>query len=324
MSLGWPVVLLLLAIPLGLVLVQRFRKKARHPQFVAEVAMLDSLAGYKQAQRRNTRLKRIETGLLCMMIIGFVLLVARPQIGLTNYSDEHSRDIVLCLDVSGSMEAYIPPALNALESIYRNNPSDRYSIVVFAGRGFTVLPLTRDPVAIQEKIELLREVYEHGNDSNYRFRSLPGYGTDVGEGVLTAVQRFDNLETHKSRNIILVSDLDQTGGDFDRDNKNYLDKISLVPQNRINMFILQTPLEYLFATSPQRIIATSGAQVYKIDETNAEESATQLLPHIFSQALNTTTVVSKNQADYPYYILMAVGIIAAAWTVVVALRWRYT
>ncbi len=323
MSIKWPVLLLLLLVAVGVMLVRRFRNKKFPPVFVGESSVLTKLPSYQKASRRAIRLRRVERVLLAGMLIGLLLVAARPQAILTSYNQQKSRDTVLCLDVSGSMKEYIPLALNTLEQVYKQNPTDRYSIVVFGSRAITVLPLTRDQIAIQQKIDMLREVYEKDNDPNYRFRSIPGYGTDVGEGVLTSVQRFNDLKTYKTRNIILVSDLDQTGGDFDPESQKYLDKIGLVPKNRINFYVLQPPLEYKFATSPQRIMAASGGQLFKIDENNAQASARQLLDQIFAQILNTTIVTGKNEADYPYLVLGTTTVIAFAWTIVVFLRWRY-
>lgn len=322
MSLAWLPMLLLVLFPVVVLVVRRFRPVTRRPQFVAEAVSLTSLPSYERRMRRAKRWRRIERGLLVALGLLFLLVATRPQIPLKSYDNEKSRDIVLCLDVSGSMEPYIEASLNTLQSIYQQNPSDRYSIVAFASRPVTVLPLTRDSVAIEQKIELLREVYVKGNDKNYQFQSLVGYGSDIGSGVQEAVQRFDNLETHKSRNIILVSDLDHWDDNPDRDA--YLDKINLVPQNRINMFIMQTPLEFEYASAPNQIVAVSGAQLYKIDEGDSEQSTKQIIAQIFAQALNTTTVVSKNYGDYPYPVLAVLVACCTVWTLVVMLRWRRT
>jgi len=326
MSLKWPLLTLLLGlIPVLALLVRRFKKHPKRPQFVAEAAGLEKLADYKKTVSRSKRFRLAETAMLVVIVAGFAVLVGRPQVAVTSYNQESSRDIVLCLDVSSSMEKYVPFAIDALESIYKQNPSDRYSIVVFAGRSATVLPLTRDPVAIQQKIDLLREVYAEREDTDtasLNFKDLPGYGSDIGEGVLGAVNRFDDLETYKSRNIILVSDLDQVGGYYDNEGKEYLDKVSLVAQNRINMFILRTPAQYGFATSPEQIIAVSGAQVYEVDKNNIDDSAKQLLPQIFTQVLNINNVASVTKADYPYITIIVVAVAGLIWTIIVARRWR--
>lgn len=323
MSLRWPLALLLLAIPLALVAARRFRRKRSRPVFIGESSTMAALPSYRNMAKRTMRLRWIEGVAIVLILIGLLLLLARPQAVVTSYDQEKSRDTVLCIDVSGSMESYIPLALDTLEQIYKQNPTDRYSIVLFAGRGFTVLPLTRDQVAIEQKIDQLRDVYVEGNDPNYAFRSLSGYGTDIGEGLLTSVQRFDDLKVHKTRNIVLMSDLDQVGGDFDPEGEHYLEKAALIPKNRINLFILQPTPKYTYATSPQQIVGVTGAQLFKIDETNSQDSAKELLNQIFGQILNTHTVTSLNEADYPYLVLGGLGLVSLMWTGLVLWRWRY-
>lgn len=324
MSVEWPLAVLLVLLPLVILAYRRLRKPNQKPRFVAESATLQKLPSYKKITKRAKRMQRIERLLLALLMLGLAFVVARPQAVITSYDQEKSRDTVLCLDVSGSMKEYIPLALNTLEQVYKKNPTDRYSIVVFGSRAYTMLPLTRDQTVIQQKIDLLRDVYEKDNDPNYQFRDLPGYGTDIGEGVLAAVQRFDNLKTYKTRNIVLVSDLDQTGGDFDQNSTKYLEKIGLVPQNRINMFILQPAPEYSYATSPQQIVGVSGAQLFKVADSNSKESAQKLLDQIFAQIVNSNAVARKNHADYPYLALAFVATILTLWTMVVAVRWRRT
>lgn len=323
MPLRWPAVLILLVVPLAIAVVRRFRRKRSLPLFVGESSTLAALPSYRKMLKRATRLSRVEWVIVVLILAGLLLLVARPQSVVTSYNQEKSRDTVVCIDVSGSMEPYIPMALDTLEQIYKQNPTDRYSIVLFAGRGFTVLPLTRDQVAIQQKIDKMRDVYVKGDDPNYAFRSQSGGGTDIGEGLLTSIQRFDDLKTYKTRNIVLMSDLDQTGGDYDPDGSHYLEKAALVPKNRINLFILQPPPEYEYATSPQQIVGVTGAQLFKIDKTNSQDSAKKLLDQIFGQILNSHTVTSLNEADYPYAVLGGLGLITLVWTALVLWRWRY-
>ncbi len=322
MSLAWPIALLAACLPLFFVAYKRLRPKARKPQFVAEASALATLPSYLARTRRARRWRLAERSILIVIASCFLLLMARPQVLLKSHDQEKSRDIVLCLDTSGSMKPYIEESLNALREVYKQNPSDRYGIVVFASRPVTVLPLTRDSVAIEQKIDLLTEVYVKDNDKNYQFKSLVGYGSDVGSGVEEAVKRFDNLETQKSRNLILVSDLDHFDDNSDRDA--YLAKINLLPQNRINTFIMQTPLEFEFASAPPQIIAVSGAQVYQIEKNNTQQSAQQISDQIFNQALNTTTVVSRNYGDYPYAVFAVLIGCCGIWSVVVAKRWRRT
>lgn len=319
MSLKWPLLLLLVLLPTAVVLWRRMRKPKRVPVFVAETSLLSKLPSFKKVSKHARMLRIAERATLSLLLVTLLLLSARPQSMVTSYNEEKSRDIVLLLDVSGSMKPYIPIALNAMERMYKENPGDRYSIVVFASRAYPVLPLTRDQVAIQQKLDLLREVYEKDNDPNYRFQQLSGFGTDIGEGVLGAVNRFTDIETYKSRNVILLSDLQQSGGDFDPNNEFYLEKISLLPKHRINFFIMQTPGEFEWSVNTE-IIEAGGGKAFEIDESNAQDSARVLMDDIFKQVYNTNVSTGRNLVDMPVPVFLVLLTLSTIWGGLLLLR----
>ncbi len=323
MSLKWPYILLFSLIPTAIILWQRYRKPIRKPDFIAESAALSKLPSYKKITKRAKKFRIIERSLLALTMAGLLILAARPVMPVSSYNEEKSRDIVILLDVSGSMNEYIPTLLDVVERIYKENPGERYSIVAFKGMYNVVLPLTRDKVAFEEKIELLRQVYQHDNDPNYQFSGTMGFGTDIGEGVLGAVNRFTNLERYKSRNVILLSDLANTGGEMDPNSEFYLEKVSLLPKYRINFYVLRTPPEFDFEVSHE-IPEIGGAKVFDIDKSNSSESINSLSNEIFNQILNTETYVSKNLMDYPGPLLFIVILFAGLWVGSMIYRWRKT
>ena len=325
MHLRWPLAYLILLIPCLYLLFRSFKKKRVQPSFVAESISLSNLPSFNKVKNKTKILNLIEKILLGLLILGITTLIARPQAKVTSFSEQKSRDIVLCLDVSGSMEKFIVPALEVMEEIYKKNPGDRYSIVIFAGHGYTVLPLTRDLVSIQEKIDLLKKEYSRAKDDldKYIFRSLPGFGTDIGDGILTSINRFTNIKSYKSRSIILLSDLEQTGGDFDKDSKKFLEKVALLPKYRINFYVMKAINDSSKYSASNEIVDIGGGQSYDVKESDNKDAAKSLITKIFEQALNTEIVSSQNLIDSPDLILIICGTIVTAWAAVVSLRhWR--
>jgi hypothetical protein len=320
MSLRWPFALLILLLPIAVIIYKKIRRKIGTPVFVSEVLSIATLPSYKKIRRRSKRWNILEQAVLWLFLGSLALLFARPVSTVTTYNEEKSRDIVLCLDVSTSMDKYIPEALDSMESIAKQNPGDRYSIVIFAGRAFPILPLTRDQVAIKDKIALLRSVYKDGNDPNYHVRSLVGGGTDLGEGIRVSVARFSNLDSYKSRSIILLSDLVQTGGDFDKNSEHFLDKVGLLPKYRINFYVLQAPAD--FYDPNNEIVSIGGGQAFEVTANNFQSSEKSLLDKIFKQILNTDTVAGKNIVDYPYTDFIFILLALLLWQLVVLFRWR--
>ena len=137
----------------------------------------------------------------------FVAL-ARPQ---TRNDEElvsgEGVDIVLCIDVSGSMLAQdlTPNRMEAAKEVagnfVDNRATDRISLVIFSGESFTLSPLTTDKQILKAQI--------------YNIQSgLLEDGTAIGMGLATSVERL-RLSKSKSKVVILLTDGENNGGFID-------------------------------------------------------------------------------------------------------------
>ncbi len=140
-------------------------------------------------------------------LLGLALLVvaaARPQLGNTTTEIEASGiDILLAVDVSGSMEAMDftlnnKPA-NRLEVVKKvvaefieERPNDRIGLVAFGGRPYMVSPLTLDHDWLARRLESLSI-------------GMIEDGTAIGSAIGSGVNRLRDLKS-KSRLLILLTD----------------------------------------------------------------------------------------------------------------------
>ncbi|MDP8985410.1 MAG: VWA domain-containing protein [Pseudomonadota bacterium] len=135
-----------------------------------------------------------------LMIVG----LARPQRGQSHTEvTAHGIDIVLGLDVSGSMQALDflidGRRLNRIEVVKRvvarfidERPNDRIGLIAFAGAPYLVSPITLDHDWLQQNLE---RVNIGGVDD----------GTAIGSAIATAVNRLRTTPA-KSKVIILLTD----------------------------------------------------------------------------------------------------------------------
>lgn len=144
-------------------------------------------------------------GSLRMIALGFlVIALARPQIVHgTSEVDASGIDILLALDVSGSMEAMDftiegEPA-NRLDVVKKvvsrfidERPNDRIGLVAFAGRPYMVSPLTLDHNWLQERLESVQT-------------GMVEDGTAIGSAIASSVNRLRDQKA-KSRIVILLTD----------------------------------------------------------------------------------------------------------------------
>lgn len=134
-----------------------------------------------------------------MVIIFIVFALARPQSALRrNQIDIEGVDIILALDISGSMKMmdFSPNRLEASKKVaiefIEGRPNDRIGLVVYAGEAYTQCPLTSDHNTL---LGLLKKVtFDIVED-----------GTAIGDGLGTAINRLRDSEA-KSKIIIILSD----------------------------------------------------------------------------------------------------------------------
>ncbi len=156
----------------------------------------------------KVRLRNIPLILRLLAFGCCIVALARPQekndIEIT---DGQGIDIVLCLDVSGSMAAkdLTPTRLDASREMASNfiaqRKGDRIGLVIFSGESFTLSPLTTDKAMLQNQLAGARS-------------GVLKDGTSLGSGLATGVDRLKN-STAKSKVIILLTDGVDNGGLID-------------------------------------------------------------------------------------------------------------
>ena len=144
--------------------------------------------------------------IICIAIL--ITALAKPQTRNEEKNTEgEGIDIVLCIDVSGSMSAQdlTPNRLEAAKNVaidfINRRPTDRIGIVIFSGESFTQCPLTSDKNVLVSAVQ------------NIHFGLLED-GTAIGSGLSTSVDRIRNSKT-KTKIVILLTDGENNSGLID-------------------------------------------------------------------------------------------------------------
>ncbi len=143
-------------------------------------------------------------------VAALVLALARPQLPIGHEEvDASGIDIVLCLDLSGSMASLdlsddnrmvtrVDAAKHVIADFIGKRPNDRIGMVAFAGNPYLVSPLTLNHDWLLQNLERLH-------------LGLIEDGTAIGSAIGTATNRLRDLPS-KSRIIILLTDGDNNAG----------------------------------------------------------------------------------------------------------------
>ncbi len=153
--------------------------------------------------------KYVQITINCLIILTLVLTLVRPRLGFKNSEVQGKGiDIVIALDVSGSMMAVDFKPTNRLEAaktvardFISNRQNDRIGLVVFSEYALTQCPLTLDYNIL---LQLLDNIKINEEASS----------TAIGMGLATAVARLKSSEA-KSKVIILITDGNNNTGEID-------------------------------------------------------------------------------------------------------------
>jgi Ca-activated chloride channel family protein len=170
--------------------------------------MMSTVGPFLGMRSWKTMVRPLPFILRLLALICLVICLARPQ----HRFDEQQVtgegiDIVLCLDISGSMLAqdFTPNRMEAAKNVAAefidNRPTDRIGLVIFSGESFTMCPLTTDRNMLKSQL------------SNVQSGLLED-GTAIGSGLSTGVDRLRGSPS-KSKVIILLTDGENNGGLID-------------------------------------------------------------------------------------------------------------
>lgn len=239
---------------------------------------VSSLGIYKKHNTGKNNFIHLPFILRLLTISLLIVAVARPQ-----SKNEEERiegegiDIILCMDVSGSMlaEDFTPNRMEAAKEVavkfIEGRKADRIGLVIFSGEPFTQCPLTTDHAV------LISQVY--GVHSG-----VLQDGTAIGSGLATSVERLKKSES-KSKVVILLTDGENNGGLIDP-----ATAMEIAKTFKVKVYTIGVGTEG-FATLPQQSAGggiTRTQEKVNIDEKLLKEIARQTGGAYFRATDNTS------------------------------------
>lgn len=179
-----------------------------------EGSIIFSSVGLVGEWMRGASVSRQCLGILRVMGLVFLVLgMARPQLGVgESYEDVNGIDIMLAVDLSGSMMAVdmspsavemvtrVDAAKRVVEDFIEKRAHDRIGMVGFAGGPYLVSPLTLNHDWLAKNLKRLR------------VGMIPD-GTAIGNAIVMCVNRLKEGKG-KSKVIILMTDGENTAGNI--------------------------------------------------------------------------------------------------------------
>ena len=113
--------------------------------------------------RQWRTMSRAAVVLLVMALVLAIALVARPSTVDEGEERASSRDIVLCLDVSGSTLPYDREVIDTYRTLVDNFKGERIGLSIFNSTSRTVFPLTDDYELVSEQLDKTSTILKASN-----------------------------------------------------------------------------------------------------------------------------------------------------------------
>jgi len=207
----WGLVVLLAGVAaagVGWRVVRRRRRSATSVP-VAGLARVRALPGYRALAGAELLRRRVEAGCLVVALIGAALLASRAVAVGDDSREMRTRDVVLCLDVSGSMTEVDADVIDTYLALVENLREERIGFVVFDAYAVTVFPLTSDREYVVQELRRAKAALGHGPVAGTE--AVQSGSSLIGDGLTTCVDQLGTGEGRPSRTVVLATDNEVAG-----------------------------------------------------------------------------------------------------------------
>jgi Mg-chelatase subunit ChlD len=159
---------------------------------VAHADRLTALPEYQAALRRHRRWLAVAALAAASLLVSAVVAAARPVELTTVRPEQRSRDIMLCLDSSGSMSSADSAVVEVFGVLAKEFDGERIGLTIFDSSAVQVFPLTDDYEYVQEQLTLAKAAFD-GDPGSAGFLdgTWSGRGSSlIGDGLASCVAGF--------------------------------------------------------------------------------------------------------------------------------------
>lgn len=206
----------------------RRRKKFKGGTKAAEADYIKQIPYFRRKMRIYKVLKFILSTVIIanLLISGF--LMAMPYKTEVNEIKNMNRDIILCMDISTTVDHLNFELVGKLKDVVENLNGERFGIVIFNTSPLYLVPLTTDYEQvlneldiIEEALELRDDFYNGSGTYSDRLVELDEYisagtlvgnaergSSIIGDGLAAAALDFTNIEEDPDRSRIIIFSTD--------------------------------------------------------------------------------------------------------------------
>ena len=213
MEIKYPVITIIFIILFFINIFYKEKKKDNNTKLVANTYFIKNTDYYKSIVNKYKTFIYLLFSLLFLCVLGTSLLTSRLVTTSSQSNKIYDRDIMLCLDVSGSMSDLDEEIIKSYSKIVDKMHGERFGIVVFDNSSYKLLPLTNDYDYVKDVIDKSINAFRGMKNDDFDAAdyiydgTFEGEGSSIiGDGLASCVLSFPKLDEERSRIIILGTD----------------------------------------------------------------------------------------------------------------------
>ena len=172
--------------------------------------------------------------LICcvLVVVSAFLLMSKPYTSKRVQDEKYCRDIILCIDISTSVDYLNENLLDKLKKTVDELQGERFGIVIFNTSPVLLTPLTDDYEYVKDQLDLIAQCLKSRNEVNLDDAFSSGYdwiyyqayissgtliGNEqrgsslIGDGLAAAAYDFSDTDKERTKVIIFSTDNDIQG-----------------------------------------------------------------------------------------------------------------
>lgn len=306
-----------------------FRKGAgenarRRP--VANADRLTVLPEYQAALRQYRRWLTVAALAAVTLVASAAIAAARPADLTTIRPEQHNRDIILCLDASGSMSGADAEVVEVFTELAAGFDGERIGLTVFDSSAVQIFPLTDDYTFVQEQLTMAKDAFNGAGSPGFLDGTWNGRGSSlIGDGLASCVEGFPAADvisrngkaqdqSPRSRSVVLATDNFLSGDPIFT-----LDEAGALAQERKVRVYALNPGDFDYGTAPgqpgallKAAAEATGGGYYPLDSPDAVSGIVREVQATETAAIQgAPRAVVSDRPDVPLTVAFLSGLVLA-------------
>lgn len=260
-------------------------------------------------------------------LLAFGITASKPVSTTKESTLKYNRDVVLCLDVSGSMVTVDSEVVKKFKTLSEGFKGERISLVIFNSTSNQVFPLTDDYGYIQEQLDNVQvglDAQLQGllpeDGYNIFGYTVNGEGASlIGDGLTACTLNFDDPtenQENRSKSIILATDNATNGTEL----VTLTDAAAYAKENKVKVYSINPEATSTPEQAEALKVATesTGGTYYDLNDPSAVSGIIDQISSEETSAMAGQEQVVEKDAPQPYLIIGALALLG-----MLGLAWRF-